>query len=455
MSRSRLGTFLVALAALGWLLFTLPLWADSQARIVRLSLVEGQLQIDRATGNGYENAFLNMPITEGTKLWAKSDARAEIEFEDGSTLRIVPDTRIEFTRLSLSDAGGRMSTVEVQQGTAYVNFSARKNDEFVVNFGHETTHLTSPAHFRVELDDTDATAAVFKGDISVNGPAGSVELGKKQTANFDFANKDQYTLAKNFEDDPFDTWDNEQAKYHDQHMPATNYTSPYAYGYSPYAYGMSDLSYYGNYFNAPGYGTVWQPYFVDASWDPFLNGAWMWYPGFGYTWVSSYPWGWAPYRYGSWNYAPGFGWVWAPGNSWNSWNTVPRVSNPPQRFAPPQPPPGSGHSTVVVNGGPGGQAVSPNRVVIRNGSAGLGVPRGSFRDLGKVSRQVESGGTVTKTLPGGSAVATKPAVSGSSSQRATPPARVSPSHTASPHITAPSGHSTPHSSSSGHSSPHR
>ena len=52
----------------------------------------------------------------------------------------------------------------------------------------------------------------------------------------------------------------------------------------------------------PGYGMMWQPYLVGAGWDPFMNGAWMWYPGAGYAWISSYPWGWTPYRYGSWTY---------------------------------------------------------------------------------------------------------------------------------------------------------
>ncbi len=49
---------------------------------------------------------------------------------------------------------------------------------------------------------------------------------------------------------------------------------------SPYAYGASDLNYYGSFYNMPGYGMMWQPYLVGAGWDPFMNGAWMWYPGF-------------------------------------------------------------------------------------------------------------------------------------------------------------------------------
>ncbi len=73
---------------------------------------------------------------------------------------------------------------------------------------------------------------------------------------------------------------------------------------------MSDLNYYGNFMTVPGYGNVWQPYFIGANWSPFQDGGWAFYPGFGYMWVSGYPWGWMPYSYGSWAYAPGFGWVW-------------------------------------------------------------------------------------------------------------------------------------------------
>ena len=40
--------------------------ADSQARIVRLSLVDGPVQIDR--GQGFEKAITNMPITQGMQL---------------------------------------------------------------------------------------------------------------------------------------------------------------------------------------------------------------------------------------------------------------------------------------------------------------------------------------------------------------------------------------------------
>ena len=100
------------IAVLGVLpLFTVPSFADSQARIVRLGDVQGDVQIDRNTGQGFEKAFLNLPITQGVKLRVGKDSRAAVEFEDGSTLRLTPDTVIDFPQLSLHDSGTKATAI--------------------------------------------------------------------------------------------------------------------------------------------------------------------------------------------------------------------------------------------------------------------------------------------------------------------------------------------------------
>src|ERR1700693_4703892 len=126
--------------------------------------------------------------------------------------------------------------------------------------------------------------------------------------------------------------------------------------------------------SVPGYGMVWQPYFLDASWSPFQDGGWVYYPGAGYMWVSSYPWGWMPYRYGNWAFVPGFGWIWQPGY-WNTWYSIPQVVNPPVRTAIPKPPI-RGRQLIVVGRGLAANPATPaKRLSINPGSAGFGVPR--------------------------------------------------------------------------------
>src|SRR5271155_3663601 len=137
------------LTAMVCALCALPAAAESQARIVRLSDVHGKVQIDKNTGLGFENAFLNLPITQGTQLRTRDDGRAEIEFEDGSTLRIIPNTTVEFDRLGLSDEGKRISAVELVEGRVYVNWLGKSGDEFTLTFSQEKVSLSQAAHFRV------------------------------------------------------------------------------------------------------------------------------------------------------------------------------------------------------------------------------------------------------------------------------------------------------------------
>src|SRR5882762_3215571 len=389
MSKPSLGRSLVLMVGLALALMVTPAFADSQVRIVRLSNVEGTVQVDRNAGKGYENAFLNMPMVEGMKLATKDNGRAEIEFEDGSTVRITPKSSLEFTALALRDSGGRVSTLTLRTGQAYVNYLAKqKDDQFTLAFSSETVPLARPAHFRLDVDASDAVVAVFKGDVQVQSPTGSVDLSKNNSSTFDLLAGDKYTVAKNIDEDRFDAWDKQQTKYQQE------YASKGSNNNYPYSYGVSDLNYYGSYSNIPGYGMMWQPYFTGVGWSPFADGAWMFYPGFGYTWVSAYPWGWMPYRYGSWAFVPGYGWMWAPGGFGSGWYTVPQLTNPPNRFPAPRPPQ-QGSATVVVGhpvvtaGGP------PRRVLVQNGTAGLGIPRGTVNNLGKVSHEVQRSGFAT------------------------------------------------------------
>ena len=315
LSVSASGIFLL-MAAAACAILALPALADSQVRIVRLSDVQGSVQIDKNIGLGFENAFLNLPITQGVHVKTGNRGRAEIEFEDGSTLRLTPNTTVEFSTLGLNDAGKRISEINLIEGMAYVNWLGKAGDEFSLNFSREKIVLNHTAHFRVETSPQVADVAVFKGDVDVEGPAGKVTVEKKKTAKFDAADNDKYTLAKNVEEAPLDSWDKEASSYHQQY--AKNNSSPYGYG-------VSDLNYYGAYSNVPGYGMLWQPYFTGVGWDPFMNGAWSFYPGSGFMFASAYPWGWMPYHYGNWMFLPGMGWMWQPGG-WNSFSTIPRYS---------------------------------------------------------------------------------------------------------------------------------
>ena len=403
MSITRLGKMLAICAALAAAFLVVPASAESKARIVRLSEVRGTVQIDRTTGDGFSRAFLNLPVIEGAKLKTGKDGRAEVEFEDGSALRLAPDTEVGFTRLALGNSGQKLNTVQLISGTVYADLHPKKTydkdksgDQFQLNFARESVAVPESAHFRLQLAEATATLAVFKGKVNATAPAGQFDVAEKHTATIDLAKdnlandslanddpakKNGFLIAKNYEPEPSDAWDRQQTDYHDRYASTAGSSIS-----SPYAYGMSDLNYYGSFMSVPGYGNVWQPYFAGANWSPYQDGGWAFYPGFGYMWVSGYPWGWMPYTYGNWAFAPGFGWVWQPGY-WDSWYGFPRVVNPPVRTRVPTAPT-TGQRTVMVGQGLAANPASgaPSRLTINPDSAGYGVPRGSVKHLDHVAK---------------------------------------------------------------------
>jgi hypothetical protein len=84
-------------------------------------------------------------------------------------------------------------------------------------------------------------------------------------------------------------------------------------------YFYSNLAPYGYWVNRPSYGWVWLPRHIRHGWRPYSSGRWA-YTDYGWTWVSSEPFGWATYHYGRWNLDPDYGWAWVPGTDWGpSW----------------------------------------------------------------------------------------------------------------------------------------
>jgi len=387
-STSRFSLTLVAACAL----CALPAFAGSQARIVRLSDVQGSVQINKNTGIGFENAFVNFPITQGTQLRTRDTGRAEIEFEDGSSMRIGPNTSVDFSTLSLADSGARISQVNLTAGIAYVNWLAKSGDEFTLNFSREKLTLDRPAHFRIDDSANLASLSVFKGDIDVDSPTGQVKVEKKKTALFDVADGDKYKVESKIEEDPLDSWDREASAYHDEY--AKNQAA------SPYGYGLSDLNYYGAFNNIPGYGMMWQPFFTGVGWDPFMDGAWGFYPGMGYMFASAYPWGWLPYRYGNWMFLPGNGWMWQPG-AWNSWTPVPHyTASTAAPIHPLVPPTGTVNTVAVGRGGTVVPTLASSRMLLNRGSAGMGIARGSLNNMKSLNHQVaKSGFTEVRPQP--------------------------------------------------------
>src|SRR5271165_379828 len=114
------------------LLASVAAQASSHVRIVRLSYVDGKVQMERLSGQGLERAILNSPIVEGSRILTGIDGLAEVEFENNSVVRIGEATEVRFRQLLMNDAGYKVNEVELLHGTIYIDARSERGDIYRV-----------------------------------------------------------------------------------------------------------------------------------------------------------------------------------------------------------------------------------------------------------------------------------------------------------------------------------
>jgi hypothetical protein len=287
----------------------------SYARIVRLSLVSGDVQVVRSDEAKWEPALMNMPIQQGFAI-GTNDGRAEVEFENGGAIWLGENSILQFTELALSN-GGRITKVTLSQGTATFDPNLATADSFLVTTAELKITPPAKSEFRVTVTKDTSSISVIRGEVSVSSLTGEKIVRKGETLALNANSPTNPKITSNAAPDDLDKWVKSRANVlSDGQNQSLQYTN------APFSYGMSDLSSYGGWSFYPGFGYGWRPFGVLNGWAPFSGGQWSFYPGLGWTWLSSEPWGWVPYHFGQWNYSPVFGWLWLPGG-YGFWSPAP------------------------------------------------------------------------------------------------------------------------------------
>lgn len=290
--------------------------ADSgHARIIRLSLVQGDVRFARQTHGDpladsnavWETAELNLPIEQGYVV-ATESGRAEVEFENGATAFLKENTALQFYDLSLKD-GMFTTRLVVLQGSASFYVNPARGDYFSVTGGDFTVEANGRASFRLDNYDNGSSVDNLRGHLFVLHGDHTTALEKGQSFSMKAGDQASARVGSVADEDDFDRWVSGRVDTVSTATEAALQYSNSAY----YAPGFASLYSYGSWSSCGGYGYGWRPFGAGPGWSPFTDGQWAFDPTFGWTWVSLQPWGWAPYHYGGWLFDSGCGgWFYTP-----------------------------------------------------------------------------------------------------------------------------------------------
>ena len=225
--------------------------ADDQIRAVRLSNVVGSVQILAGTETQFSQAYPNMPLLQGSTLKTGEDGRAEIQLEDGSMIRLTPNSSAAMTVLGRDSQSNSKTEVDLLTGLSYVEMKGTANQRFVVHFNGNEVISPAPVKFRVSLDANPVEFAVLDGSAHLsNGTLYAVDVHANETVRFDPGDSTRYFLAQGIDPDSWDQWNTDRDQAMNQ-MAAQETREAIGSGNAGAA-GVSDLNYYGNWYSSNG-----------------------------------------------------------------------------------------------------------------------------------------------------------------------------------------------------------
>jgi hypothetical protein len=285
---------------------------EEHARVLRISLLKGEVSLRRAGNIEWERAKLNTPLVEGDTLATGRDSRLEIQADSRNFVRVGPDTVV--TVATLRDEGIALSITE---GTATVRLSRfdRDKEYFEVDAPKTTVAAEKTGQYRIDVDNNGSVRVTVREDgrARVYSQSSGFELRNNRAARFTYesASEGDWELSAASEFDEWDYWNDERERYLASHI---NYEGRERY-YDSEVYGAEELDLYGDWVYTRDYGYIWRPHVTVINnyynWAPYRYGHWVWCPPYGWTWIPDEDWGWAPYHYGRWVYVNNY-WCWAP-----------------------------------------------------------------------------------------------------------------------------------------------
>ena len=274
-------------------------FADPPGRVARLSFVEGEVSFapERAgKDDNWASAKTNWPITQGNRLYAATNARAEIHI-GASALRISEETGVDFTRLD----DDRIEAYIERGSIALTLRNWDRDDLLTIATPTSSITLNGNGRYRIDVDTDAVNVLVRQGEAQIQNGRSKFNLIASQRA--EISGNDVH-ISRDDSEDNFDRWAAERDSR--QNVAAS------ARYVAPTTPGVYELDQYGQWHDSGEFGPVWRPNNVADDWAPYRYGRWDWISPWGWTWIDDAPWGFAPSHYGRWVYVDRY-WAWHPG----------------------------------------------------------------------------------------------------------------------------------------------
>jgi len=325
MNRNAFTTVLTVLAVVLFLATSVSFAEESNIH-GHISYVEGGAFVVKPAQDKTLDAALNLPLVPGDIVYTDSKGRCELQFDNGTIIRLDRDTEIKLDTVRSQGLTTKslITTLQLKKGHIYTKNQVYLKEIFQV--------VTPNASVKMMQRSTNSILVNENGETYVNAERGKVGImygadEKALKTEYVKSNKaamvgaDHKLKTENTEKNPeFLVWNKKiDSEFKDLHygkskVPGVIYRrSP---GIVKFAEKWSTR--FGEWSYNDLFGYVWKPFnetfdgrrpFWDANYVKINNELVL---------VPNQSWGWAPAHLGTWFWSKKDGWIWIPGNAFSA-----------------------------------------------------------------------------------------------------------------------------------------
>src|SRR5881296_2942854 len=214
------------------------------SRIARLSLIEGHVSFQHSQEVEWSAASINMALQPADRIYTGEDGRAEIQFDDGSVMRLAAKTDIEI--LSLTD-----ELIQVRILIGLSTLSVQSSVNFEINTPAAAFNTARKGVYRIDVNENgDTDAIVRKGILDAANNKFSRRIESGDLLHVTTGAEGTETLSRYEARDEWDEW-NDRRNADLLAYESRKYLPDYA------SVGANDLDRYGRWISVDDYGPAW------------------------------------------------------------------------------------------------------------------------------------------------------------------------------------------------------
>src|SRR5512136_1429231 len=163
---------------LAFMLLPFPAYSSgSTLGSLRISLIEGDVQVRTEDTGEWVPASINMPLTDGDRLWVPEGGRTELQLREGTFLRLDENSALEILTVEKDSF-----QVYLTEGRSYANFRGLRGSLFQVDTPDASLRVYDRSNFRIETRrDGYTEISVYGGAVYAESRDGETTVDKGNT----------------------------------------------------------------------------------------------------------------------------------------------------------------------------------------------------------------------------------------------------------------------------------